>query len=35
MMHLAGGPVRPPLLNVKAEEMSELQRIFEAFKPWL
>jgi 5-dehydro-4-deoxyglucarate dehydratase len=35
MMHLAGGPVRPPLLNVKAEEMSELQRIFEAYKPWL
>jgi len=35
LMHLAGGPVRPPLLNVKAEEMSELQRIFEAFKPWL
>jgi len=35
MMHLAGGPVRPPLLNVKPEEMAELQRIFEPFKPWL
>src|SRR5258705_10077221 len=35
MMHLAGGPVRPPLLNVKPEEIPELQRIFEAFKPWL
>jgi 5-dehydro-4-deoxyglucarate dehydratase len=35
LMHLAGGPVRPPLLNVKSEEMPELQRIFEAFKPWL
>ena len=35
MMHLAGGPVRPPLLNVKAEEMPELQRIFEAYKPYL
>jgi 5-dehydro-4-deoxyglucarate dehydratase len=35
MLHLAGGPVRPPLLNVRSEEMPELQRIFEAFKPWL
>ena len=35
MMHLAGGPVRPPLLNVKGEEMAELQRIFEAFRPWM
>jgi 5-dehydro-4-deoxyglucarate dehydratase len=35
MMYLAGGPVRPPLLNVKSEEMPELQRILEAFKPWL
>jgi 5-dehydro-4-deoxyglucarate dehydratase len=35
MMHLAGGPVRPPLLNVKSEEMFELQRIFEAYTPWL
>ena len=35
LMHLAGGPVRPPLLNVKSDEMPELQRIFEAYKPWL
>jgi len=35
MMHLAGGPVRPPLLNIKPEEMPELQRIFEAFRTWL
>src|SRR4051812_39653726 len=35
MMHLDGGPVRPPLLNVKPEEMPELQRVFERFKPWL
>jgi len=35
MLYLAGGPVRPPLLNVKSEEMPELQRILEAFKPWL
>jgi len=35
LMHLSGGPVRPPLLNVKPEELPELQRIFEAYKPWL
>src|SRR6266566_2682965 len=33
MMGLAGGPVRPPLLNVRAEEMAELRGIFEAFRP--
>jgi 5-dehydro-4-deoxyglucarate dehydratase len=35
MIHLAGGPVRPPLLNVKPEELPELQRILEAYKPWI
>ena len=35
MMHLAGGPVRPPLLNIKPEEMPELQRIFEPYKPYI
>jgi len=35
MMHLSGGPVRPPLLNVKPEEMAELQRIFEAYRTYL
>ena len=35
LMHLSGGPVRPPLLNVKSEELAELQRIFEAYNPWL
>ncbi|HEV8606058.1 MAG TPA: dihydrodipicolinate synthase family protein [Tepidisphaeraceae bacterium] len=35
MMHLAGGPVRPPLLNVKSEEMPELQRILEAYKAYI
>jgi len=35
LMHLVGGPVRPPLLNVKAEEMSELERVFSAFRQYL
>ncbi len=34
LMHLAGGPVRPPLLNVKPEEMPELQRICDSFRPY-
>jgi 5-dehydro-4-deoxyglucarate dehydratase len=35
LVHLAGGPVRPPLLNVKPEEMPELQRIFDNYKPYM
>ena len=35
MMHLAGGPVRPPLLNVKSEELAELERLFAPYKPYL
>jgi 5-dehydro-4-deoxyglucarate dehydratase len=31
---LAGGPVRPPLLDVKPEELPELQRITDSYKPW-
>ena len=32
---LAGGPVRPPLPNVRPEEIPELKAILESWKPWL
>ena len=35
MVGLAGGPVRPPLPNVKPEEAEELRAIVEKWKPFL
>ncbi len=35
MVGLVGGPVRPPLVNLKAEEIETLRRMTEAWKPWL
>jgi 5-dehydro-4-deoxyglucarate dehydratase len=32
---LAGGPVRPPLANVRPEEMPEIRAILESWRPWL
>lgn len=32
---LTGGPVRPPLLNVRADEVNELRAMLEAWKPVL
>ena len=32
---LAGGPVRPPLLNVTREEVDELRKMLETWKPVL
>ena len=35
LVGLAAGPVRPPLANVKKEEIAELKTMLEAWKPWL
>jgi 5-dehydro-4-deoxyglucarate dehydratase len=35
LIGLAAGPVRPPLANVKKEEIAELKTMLEAWKPWL
>jgi 5-dehydro-4-deoxyglucarate dehydratase len=35
LIGLAAGPVRPPLANVKKEEIPELKTMLEAWKPWL
>jgi len=35
LLGLAAGPVRPPLANVKKEEVTELKTMMEAWKPWL
>ena len=35
MVGLAGGPVRPPLPEVKPEEKEELRAIVEKWKPFL
>lgn len=35
LIGLAAGPVRPPLANVRKEEISELKTLMEAWKPWL
>jgi len=35
LLGLAAGPVRPPLANVKKEEITELKTMMEAWKPWL
>ncbi|HLY74791.1 MAG TPA: 5-dehydro-4-deoxyglucarate dehydratase [Planctomycetota bacterium] len=35
LIGLAAGPVRPPLANVKKEEIAELKSMLETWKPWL
>ena len=35
LIGLAAGPVRPPLANVKKEEVAELKAMLKAWKPWL
>ena len=35
LLGMAAGPVRPPLANVRPEEMPELKAILESWKPWL
>lgn len=35
MVGLVGGPVRPPLVNLKLDEIETLRRMTEAWKPWL
>jgi 5-dehydro-4-deoxyglucarate dehydratase len=35
MVGLVGGPVRPPLVNLKPDEIDTLRRMTEAWKPWL
>ena len=35
MMGKPGGPARPPLVEVKAEEVAEIQRLIELYQPWI
>jgi 5-dehydro-4-deoxyglucarate dehydratase len=35
LIGLAGGPVRPPLADVRPEEIAELKTMLDAWKPWL
>ncbi|HUR39352.1 MAG TPA: 5-dehydro-4-deoxyglucarate dehydratase [Planctomycetota bacterium] len=35
LIGLAAGPVRPPLANVKKDEIAELKAMLKAWKPWL
>lgn len=35
LLGMAAGPVRPPLANVRPEEIPELRAILESWKPWL
>jgi 5-dehydro-4-deoxyglucarate dehydratase len=35
LIGLAGGPVRPPLLNLRAEEIEEVRAMLERWKPFL
>ena len=32
---LAGGPVRPPLVNLRADELESLRAMTERWRPWL
>ena len=34
MMGKPGGPSRPPLVDVKPEEIAEIQKLIELYKPW-
>ena len=35
MMGKPGGPARPPLVDVKPEEIAEIQKLIELYKPWI
>jgi 5-dehydro-4-deoxyglucarate dehydratase len=35
LIGLAGGPVRPPLANLRAEEIKSLQNTLPNWQPWL
>jgi dihydrodipicolinate synthase/N-acetylneuraminate lyase len=35
MLGLAGGPVRPPLVNLRAEEIEELRAILGGWRQWI
>jgi dihydrodipicolinate synthase/N-acetylneuraminate lyase len=35
LVGLAAGPVRPPLPNLSAEEMIDVERMLESWKPFL
>ena len=35
MMGKPGGPARPPLVEVKTEEVAEIQRLIELYQPWI
>jgi len=35
LLGMAAGPVRPPLADVRKEEMAELKALVETYKPWL
>ena len=35
MIGLAGGPVRPPLVDLRADEIKALQAVIEKWRPWL
>jgi len=35
LLGMAAGPVRPPLADVRKEELAELKALVETYKPWL
>jgi 5-dehydro-4-deoxyglucarate dehydratase len=35
MIGLVGGPVRPPLVDLRAEEVTSLRAMMDRWKPWL
>jgi hypothetical protein len=35
LIGLAAGPVRPPLANLKKDEIAELKTMLKGWKPWL
>jgi 5-dehydro-4-deoxyglucarate dehydratase len=35
LLGMAAGPVRPPLAEVRREEVAELRAMLETWKPWL
>jgi 5-dehydro-4-deoxyglucarate dehydratase len=35
LIGLAGGPVRPPLVDLKADEVESLKASLEKWRPWI
>jgi dihydrodipicolinate synthase/N-acetylneuraminate lyase len=35
MIGLVGGPVRPPLVDLKPDEVEALRKTIDLWKPWL